>query len=198
MSSLLDWVKDGKEPPPSLYPTLAAGNLVRPVEERFPAIPNLPVARVAHQPYRLDFGPRWRQGIIDFEPPKVGAPYPVFVSRVDSIGNDLGGIRSIELLVPLATYYPWQLRTGMVAATDRLLSFRGTFAPLPRTDAERRTAGDSRPSIESLYGDRTRFMRQVDAGISSLIARRFLLPADSGAARSRMSDVWERYGLRDR
>jgi hypothetical protein len=198
MSSLLDWVKDGKEPPPSLYPTLAAGNLVRPVEERFPAIPNLPVARVAHQPYRLDFGPRWRQGIIDFEPPKVGAPYPVFVSRVDSIGNDLGGIRSIELLVPLATYYPWQLRTGMAAATDRLLSFRGTFAPLPRTDAERRTAGDSRPSIESLYGDRTRFMRQVDAGISSLIARRFLLPADSGAARSRMSDVWERYGLRDR
>jgi hypothetical protein len=41
-------------------------------------------------------------------------------------------------------------------------------------------------------------MRRVDAGISSLIARRFLLPTDSGAARNRMSDVWERYGLRDR
>ncbi len=198
MSSLIDWVKEGKQPPPSLYPTLASGSLVRPADEHFPAIPNLPVARIAHQPYRLDFGPRWRQGIIDLEPPKVGAPYPVLVSRVDSIGNDLGGIRSIELRVPLATYYPWQLRTGMAAATDRLLSFRGTFVPLPRTDAERRTARDSRPSIQSLYGDRTRFMRQVDAGISSLIARRFLLPADSSAARSRMRDIWERYGLRDR
>jgi hypothetical protein len=114
---------------------------------------------------------------------------------VDSIGNDLGGIRSIELLAPLATYYPWQLRTGMAAATDRLLSFRGTFVPLPRTDAERRTSGDSRPSIQSLYRDRTRFMRRVDAGISSLIKRRFLLAADSVAARTRMSDAWERYGV---
>jgi len=194
MSSLIDWVKEGKAPPPSLYPTLATGNLVKPGDQRFPTIPNLPVARIAHQPYRLDFGPRWRQGIIDLEPPRVGAPYPVFVSRVDSIGNDVGGIRSIELLVPLATYYPWQLRTGMPAATDRLASFRGTFVPLPRTEAERKTAGDSRPSIESLYRNRTRFMRQVDAGISSLIARRFLLPADSVAAHSRMSEAWDRYG----
>jgi hypothetical protein len=198
MSSLIDWVKNGKQPPPSTYPTLATGNLVRPAVQHFPVIPNLAVARIPHQPYRLDFGPRWRQGIIDFEPPKVGAPYPVFVSRVDSIGNDLGGIRSIELLVPLATYYPWQLRTGMAAGSDRLLSFRGTFVPLPRTDAERRSAGDSRPSIESLYRDRTRFVRQVDAGISSLIARRFLLREDSAAARSRMIEVWERYGVRDR
>jgi hypothetical protein len=198
MSSLIDWVKNGKQPPPSLYPTLAAGNLVKPADQHFPTIPNLPVARIAHQPHRLDFGPRWRQGIIDFEPPKVGAPYPVFVSRVDSLGNDLGGIRSIELQVPLATYYPWQLRTAMAAGTDRLVSFRGTFAPLPRTDAERRSAGDSRPSIASLYRDRTRFMRQVDAGISALIVRRFLLPEDSAAARTRMVDVWERYGLRER
>lgn len=195
MSSLIDWVKNGKMPPPSLYPTLAGGNLVNPADQRFPTIPNLPVARIAHQPYRLDLGPRWRQGIIDLEPPKIGAPYSVFVSRVDSIGNDLGGIRSIELLVPLATYYPWQLRSGAPAATDRLTSFRGTFAPLPRTEAERKTASDSRPSIESLYRNRTRFMRQVDAGISTLIARRFLLPADSSAAHNRMSDAWERYGL---
>ncbi|HMG13534.1 MAG TPA: alpha/beta hydrolase domain-containing protein, partial [Gemmatimonadaceae bacterium] len=195
MSSLIDWVKAGRQPPPSLYPTLSAGNLVKPGDQHFPAIPNLPVARIAHQPYRLDFGSHWRQGIIDLEPPKVGAPYPVFVSRVDSVGNDLGGIRSIEVLVPLASYYPWQLRTGMPAAIDRLASFRGTFVPLPKTEAERKAAGDSRPSIESLYGNRTRFMRQVDAGITSLIARRFLLPADSVAARNRMGEVWDRYGI---
>jgi hypothetical protein len=198
MSTLIDWVKTGKTPPPSLYPTLATGNLVRSDDLRFPAIPNLPVARIPHQPYRLDFGPRWPQGMIEIEPPKIGAPYPMLVSRLDSIGNDLGGIRSIELLVPLATYYPWQLRSGMVAGNDRLTSFRGTFIPLPRTEAERRSAGDSRPSIESLYGDQTRFLRQVDAGVSSLIAQRFLLPEDASAARNRMTDVWARYGLRDR
>jgi hypothetical protein len=195
MSSLIDWVTLKKEPPPSVYPKLASADLVRAADLKFPQIPNLPVARIPNQPYRMNFGPRWSQGIIDREPPALGAPYPVFVSRVDSVGNELGGIPSIEILVPIATYYPWQLRTGMPAATDRLVSFRGTFIPLPRTQAERRATGDSRPSIESLYGDRTRFMRQVDAGISSLIARRFLLPADSSAARTRMSDAWERYGL---
>ena len=195
MSALIDWVTLRKQPPASTYPTLADRNLVRPADLQFPRIPNLPVARIPNQPYRMDFGPRWGQGIIDREPPALGAPYPVFVSRVDSVGNELGGIRSIEILAPLATYYPWQLRTGMAAA-DRLVSFRGTFAPLPRTEAERRASGDSRASIEALYGDRTRFLRRVDAGISDLIAHRFLLPEDSIAARNRMTDMWNLFGLR--
>ena len=195
MSSLIDWVATKKEPPPSTYPTLAQRTLVRPADVQFPKIPNLPVARIPNQPYRMDFGPRWDQGIIDREPPTLGAAYPIFVSRVDSIGNDLGGIRSIEILAPMATYYPWQLRTGLPAGTDQLVSFRGTFIPLPRTDAERRASGDSRPSIEALYGNRERFLQRVDEGISSLIAHRFLLPQDSTAARNRMIDVWNRYGL---
>jgi hypothetical protein len=198
MSSLIDWVKLGKTPPPSLYPTIASGNLVRPTDQRVPTIPNLPVARIPHQPYRLDFGPRWRQGIIDLEPPKMGSPYRLLVSRVDSVGNELGGIQSIELLAPLATYYPWQLRSNMTAGNDRLTSFRGTFIPLPRTEADRRSTGDSRPSIESLYGNRARFLQRVDAGLSSLVAQRFLLPEDVAAARNRMTDVWTRYGLSER
>jgi len=195
MSALIDWVKIGKEPPPSLYPTLESKNLVRARDERFPVIPNLPVARIPHQPYRLNFGPRWPQGIIDLEPPRVGDPYPVLVSRVDSIGNDLGGIRSVELLAPLATYYPWQLRSGMAAANDRLASFRGTFIPLPKTEADRRATRDSRPSIESLYGSRSTFLSRVDSATAALVRERFLLPEDVPAARDRMSDVWARFGL---
>jgi hypothetical protein len=195
MSSLIDWVVSNRQPPASIYPTLSARTLVRPADLQFPRIPNLPVARIPHQPYRMDFGPRWSSGIIDREPPTLGEPYPLYVSRVDSIGNELGGIRSVEILAALATYYPWQLRTGMPAATDRLVSFRGTFIPLPKTEAERRASGDSRPSIESLYGDRTRFLQRVDESLSSLISRRFLLPEDSTAARNRMIDVWNRYGV---
>jgi len=192
MLSLIDWVAANREPPPSTYPTLASHTLVTARDENFPKIPNLPLARNPYQVYRMDFGPRWRQGIVDRDPPRLGAPYPIYVARVDSIGNDLGGIRSIEIAVPLATYYPWQLRTGMPAGTDRLVSFRGTFTPLARTEADRRASGDSRPSIESLYGDKTQFMTRVDAAISSLIAQRFLLPQDSAAANARMSDVWDR------
>ncbi len=194
MSALVDWVTTAKEPPASRYPTLAARTLVAPRDQTFPRIPDLPVARIPHQVHRMDFGPRWNQGIIDHEPPKLGARYPIFVSRVDSIGNDIGGIRSVEIAVPLATYYPWLLRTSMPAATDRLVSFRGTFVPLPKTEAARRRSGDSRPSIESLYGDKTRFMGSVNGAISSLIAQRFMLPEDAAVARARMSDVWDRFG----
>src|SRR2546423_3454912 len=84
MSSLIDWLTLKKEPTASVYPTLRQGNLVRATDLQFPRIPNLPVARIPNQPYRLDFGPRWNQGIIDREPPALGAPYPVFVSKVDS------------------------------------------------------------------------------------------------------------------
>jgi hypothetical protein len=129
------------------------------------------------------------------EPPKVGDSYPVLVSRVDSIGNELGGIRSIELLAPLATYYPWQLRSGTAAANDRLVSFRGTFIPLPRTEFERSAAHDPRPSIEMLYGNRSRFMQRVDSAAESLVRQRFLLSEDVPAARGRMEDVWGRFGL---
>jgi len=195
MSSLIDWVALKKEPPEATYPSLSDDVLVRTIDLKFPTIPKLPVARIPNQPYRMDLGPRWSQGIIEREPAPLGAPYPVFVPRVDTIGNELGGIRSIEVLVPLATYYPWQLRTGMAAGTDRLVSFRGTFVPLPKTEAERRASGDSRPSVEALYGDRARFLERVDNAISSLIARRALLPEDSAAARNRMTDVWARYGL---
>jgi len=195
MSSLIDWVTLQKEPPASVYPTLSDRTLVRPADLQFPQIPNLPVARIPHQPYHMEFGADWNRGVIDLEPPVLGAPYPLFVSRVDSLGNELGGIRSIEILAPLATYYPWQLRSGMPAATDRLASFRGTFVPLPKTEAERRTQGDSRPSIEALYGSKERYLQRVDEGIASLIAHRFLLPQDSTTARNRMIDVWTRYGL---
>jgi hypothetical protein len=190
MIALVDWVKDGREPPASLYPTNAGGTLVPIDSARRPQIPGVPLAKIPAQPYRYDFGARWKKGIIDREPPGVGAPYAVRVSQTDSIGNDLGGIRSVEVRVPLATYFPWQLRTG--AASDHLVSFRGTFVPLPRTEAERAQTKDPRPSIEKLYGgDRKEFLARVDAAATELVAQRFLLAEDVSAARERMAATWD-------
>jgi hypothetical protein len=188
--ALVDWVKDGREPPPSMYPTNSSGSLVPVDSARRPQIPGVPLAKIPAQPYRYDFGPRWKEGIIDFEPPRIGAPYALRVSQVDSIGNDVGGIRSVEVRVPLATYFPWQLRTG--AASDRMVSFRGTFVPLPRTEAERASTHDPRPSIERLYGgSRAAFLKRVDAAAAELVAERFLLAEDVAAARARMAATWD-------
>ncbi|HEU4563510.1 MAG TPA: alpha/beta hydrolase domain-containing protein [Gemmatimonadaceae bacterium] len=189
--ALVEWVKDGREPPASAYPTLEREQLVAPDAARFPAIPGVALARIPYRPYRLDFGARWREGIIDLEPPAVGAPYTVLVPRVDSLGNDLGGIRSVELRAPLATYFPWQLRLAAPAATDRLTSFQGTFVPLPRTEAERARAGDPRPSIERLYGSRDAYLARVAAATRELVAQRFMLAEDTAAARARMAATWD-------
>jgi hypothetical protein len=188
--ALVEWVRDGREPPASMYPTNASGSLVPVDSARRPQIPGVSLAQIPAQPYRYDFGPRWAQGIVGVEPPRVGAPYAVRVSQVDSIGNDVGGIRSVEARVPLATYFPWQLRTG--AASDRLVSFQGTFVPLPRTDAERANTHDPRPSIERLYGgNRDAFLKLVDAAAAELVAERFLLAEDVQAARTRMAATWD-------
>jgi len=188
---LIDWVKAGKAPPPSQYPSLSTRTLVGPDAVTFPKIPNIALATKPYQPFRLDFGPRWNQGVVDVEPPRVGEPFTVLVPQVDSIGNDLGGIRSVEIQVPLATYFPWQLRTGMPAAQDRLVSFAGTFVPLPRTQAERAASGDSRPSIDKLYVTRLQFLDLVDAATGRLVQQRFMLAEDAKVARERMMTMWE-------
>jgi hypothetical protein len=189
--ALSDWVVRGTLPPPSAYPTLAKDQLVKPAGRPFPAIPGVPAARIPEQPYRLDFGPRWKAGIIDVEPPALGKPYAILVPRVDRFGNDAAGIRSLELRVPLASYLPWRLRIGMRSGTDRLVSFTGTFVPLPRTEQARKASGDARPSIESLYASREAFLAQVDEAAAALVGERFLLQQDVGAARQRMADTWD-------
>jgi hypothetical protein len=187
--ALTDWVQHGDAPPASAYPTLTAHQLVRADTRSMPTIPGVANARVPHTPHRLSFGDAWDRRVITQEPPVVGAPYTVLVPRSDSLGNDLGGIRSVELRVPLATYLPWQLRT--VPPTDRLVSFQGTFVPLPRTDAERRSRGDSRPSLERLYPSRDAFLSSVDGATQALVAERFLLPEDRAVARDRMASTWD-------
>jgi hypothetical protein len=189
--ALSDWVMRGTPPPPSCYPTLAKDELVAPAGRSFPSIPGVAAARIPMQPYRLDFGPRWKEGIIDVEPPNLGAAFTVLVPPVDRFGNDAPGIRSIELRVPLATYLPWRLRTGLPSGTDRLVSFTGSFVPLPRTEQERTASGDARPSLESLYASRETFLQKVDAAAAALVGERLLLEQDVAAARQRMADTWD-------
>jgi hypothetical protein len=187
--NLTEWVRDGRTPPPSTYPTLRANDVVRADARAMPAIPGVALAHIPYQPYRLSFGNEWAGRIITREPPAVGAPYVVLVPRADSLGNEIGGIQSVELRVPVATYLPWQLRA--TAPTDRLVSFQGTFVPLPRTDAERARTGDGRPSLERLYPSRGTFLAAVDRATSALVAQRFLLPADRGVARERMAATYD-------
>jgi hypothetical protein len=187
--ALTGWVRDGKAPPPSVYPSLQGGTLVRAATRRNPTIPGVAFPSAPYTPQRLSFGDEWASGIIVREPPEVGAPYVTLVPRADLLGNEMGGIQSIELQVPLASYLPWQLRT--IPPTDRLVSFQGTFVPLRRVEADRQSSGDSRPSLERLYKSRDAFVAAVDRAAGTLVSQRFLLPEDVVVARDRMRRTWD-------
>ena len=105
------------------------------------------------------------------------------MSQVDAIGNELGGIRTLEVSAPVGTVTPWALRVGYRSARDEMLDFLGTFVPLSRTDAEAADRGDGRPSLAALYPDGAVYRARVEEEIDRLVADGFLLEVDRARAR---------------
>jgi hypothetical protein len=177
---MLDWVERDEPPPPTNVPTIAAGTLVEPAKIVFP-FAELVRPRSPHVAYPLDFGPNAARGIIDYQPPKPAPPFAVRVPGLDRFGNEATGIRPLELRVPVGTFAPFALRTGMPFATDEMVGYIGSFAPLARSDEARR-AGDRRPSLASLYPTPEAYRAAVEQAIDELVGEGFLLPRDRGHA----------------
>jgi len=193
--ALTRWVRDDVAPPPSAMPRIADRSLVAPEEVRFrripantyggvprPAVKFLALTNPLHV---LDFGPQYRaadsSGIITIEPPRVGPrAYRLLVPQVDTDGNDVAGVRSVHLRVPVGTYTGWNLfRAGRFE--DGFCSLQGTFVPFARTRAERQATGDARPSIEERYPTREAYVTAIRAAADDLVKQRFLLAEDAAA-----------------
>ncbi|MBS0394092.1 MAG: hypothetical protein JSR54_05660 [Proteobacteria bacterium] len=193
--ALARWVAGGVPPPPSAVPRIADGTLVTVVDYRsaFPSgIGLAPPAQALAEP-RLDFGSAYAStGIPTRVPPGHGPEFGTRVPAPDADGNDRGGVRLIELSVPLGTHTGWNPRapeTGFAWATAR---FDGSFQPFARTAAERAAAGDPRPSLAERYPTRADYVAQVRAAAARLVEEGFLLPEDVERA------VAENVGLYDR
>ncbi|MBL8696965.1 MAG: hypothetical protein JNK67_01245 [Alphaproteobacteria bacterium] len=189
------WVRDDVAPPPSNVPRIADGSLVAPHQVRFPSIPanayggvTRPAVRAlrVHNPLQvLDFGPGFRpaesSGVISIEPPRAGtASYGVLVPQVDADGNDLGGVRSVHLQVPIGTYTGWNLGRAD-RFEDGFCSLSGSFIPFAATRAERVATGDPRPSLEERYPSVEAYVAAVRRAADGLVAQRLLLRADADA-----------------
>ncbi|MBB6255046.1 alpha/beta hydrolase domain-containing protein [Nitrospirillum iridis] len=193
--ALDNWVQGKGLPPDSAVPRLADGTLV-PAEvykAAFPKVPGLTPPLSPLTPPRLDFGPRYPQGIADTVPPARGARYPARVPATDADGNDRAGVRQVELEVPLGTHTGWNLRapeTGFAGYQGR---FDGSFAPFARTEAERAAAHDPRPSLAERYPTRQDFLDKARAALGREVAAGFILAdevdglvADQGALYDRI------------
>jgi hypothetical protein len=185
------WITDGEAPPPSRVPRLADSSLVALEDYRFPKIPGVEIPNIAHGTWRLDFGPRFRsEGIVDYQPPRVGAPFPILVPQTDADGNESAGIRLPQIEVPLATYTPWNFRSEAIGAPNELANFRGAYLPFAVTEAERRRAGDPRPSLEKRYASRDEYLGRYARAAMDLAKDGFLLPQDLSGMLLQAGDFW--------
>jgi hypothetical protein len=185
IQALAAWVSTGKLPPPSRYPTIAAGDLVSPTARAigWPAIPNAPSPDGKFNQFLdYDFGPsfdyRDLSGVLDRQPPTIRQTIPSLVPRVDKDGNETSGVPSVQLLVPLGTYTGWN-EAAVGFGRGGGCGFFGGFIPFARTEAERRATGDPRPSLEARYRDHAGFVARVKAVTEEQVSAGWLLAADA-------------------
>jgi hypothetical protein len=190
ISNMDAWVRSDTLPPESSYPKVADGTLVPIPGYAFPAIPGVNNPREANEAWRLDFGPNWHDGILSFQPPKVGQPFPVLVPQVDADGNERDGVRLPEITVPLATYASWNLRDPSIGAPDQRVSFEASYLPFPRTITEREKTGDPRKSIAERYKNRGDYLDQYGRALDELVKDRWILQQDREALLHRAEQEW--------
>lgn len=181
---LVDWVRQDTPPPASRYPSVAAGTARAPGSAGFPllAAATWPEAGDAVQTASVDFRgvhntvavTHFDQGVPSVDPRR---SYTVLAPAVDATGNDLAGIRTPTVAVPLASYTGWNLRAAGHAEGE-LCTSHGAMFPLAVTD-RRRSAGDPRPSLSQLYVDRADYIRKVDAASAALVQAGYLLKRDA-------------------
>jgi hypothetical protein len=175
------WVKDGKEPPPSVYPRIADGTLVgwKKHEIGWPAIPGVNYPDVIQQPPHLDRGPQWATGrIATIEPPEIKGHYAVKVPALDADGNERGTLNLPAITVPVATYTSWNLRDASIGAAGELLNLQGGYIPFAATRDQRQQTKDPRPSLAERYGSFPEYERRYLEAAHRLVARGYLLPED--------------------
>jgi len=194
LTALTGWVRDNAAPPASAVPGIADGTMVAPDQVLFPPVPAnnyggvtrpaiLPGPRVYDTLHVLNRGPAYRagdtSGTIGREPPSVGAAsYGVLVPQVNADGNDLGGVRSVFVQVPIGTYTGWN--TGRKDRFENgFCNLQGSFIPFAATKAERDAASDPRPSLEERYPSKDTYVAAIRTAADGLVKARMLLSDDA-------------------
>jgi hypothetical protein len=172
LAGMVNWVKSGTTPPASQYPRLSDHTLVASTAVKFPAIAGVTSPK-SIAPARED-----------------GKPRPLLVSEVDADGNEIAGVRTAELLVPMATFTGWNFRAPSTGGADQIVFLLGSSIPLPKTAAERAAKHDPRKSVAERYASKQVYIDQVHGVVDKLVRGGYLLPEDVQRAVERADGYW--------
>jgi hypothetical protein len=90
-------------------------------------------------------------------------------------GNDLAGVRTPEVAVPLATHLSWNLRDKGYAPGQ---ACGGQGATIPFA-WDRPPAGDPRESIKARYPTKASYIEKVGQASQELVRQRLMLEEDA-------------------
>ena len=184
LRALLDamdaWSTRGTPPPPDHVPRRTDGTLVSAADARdkFPALADVEFPQAPNRLHATDYGTEIESGRFAIEPPVEDASreYAVLIPQVDNDGNDVAGVRTPHLQVPLGTHTGWNYRSA--GSTRARYSIVGSFMPFAATRAAREQAKDPRASIEERYRSRADYVARIAVAAHALSGERLLLPED--------------------
>jgi hypothetical protein len=183
--AMVDWVTKGIDPPPSAYPKVSDGTLVAATSAAmgWPNIPNAPKPDGVMNPVLdYDYGPQFRynddSGVMTIMPPTIKQVIPTLAPKVNADGNEIAGVRSLLLRVPLGTYTAWNpIASGPLKGREASLA--AGYVPFAKTKAERLASGDPRLSIEERYSSFWLYYYYAVNEANDMVQQRLLLPDDA-------------------
>ncbi len=188
-----NWVMHGTAPPPSRYPTLAQGQLA-PANKAalgFPTLPGLratvPEADFIMPVHDYDWGPQFNfadaSGVPTNPVPRIKNVIQMLAPKVDTDGNEVGGVPVVLLEAPLGTYLGWNVTAGGERPfhKDQICNYAGGMIPFARDAFERKANDDPRLSLQERYNDHAGYVDAVTLAAAKAVKERFLLPEDATA-----------------
>ncbi len=133
-----------------------------------------------------EFNPSDGSGVPTNAPPPIRQAIKMLVPRVDSDGNELGGVPVVLRDAPLGSYFGWNV-TSAGFHKDQNCNYVGGMIPFLKTKAERFPNGannppiDPRPSLEERYKNHDGYVAAVKKAAANAVAKGFLLQADADA-----------------
>jgi hypothetical protein len=180
LMAMQGWLEKDQAPPKSVYPTVGRKELAPLAQVHFPKREGVQPPVRLHDVFRLDFGPEFRsRGIVAFEPPKMGKPFGVLAPQVDADGNDLGGLKTPQVAVPLAMHTGWNLRAPGIGSGEEMFSMTGSYFAFSPEEVKKR------------YGDQGRYLEQVRKVARKLAAEGYLLERDLRRVEEVSAREWE-------
>jgi hypothetical protein len=109
----------------------------------------------------------------------MSAPFPILVPQVDADGNDIGGLKTPQVAVPLAAHTGWNLRNPAIGSPEELFSMVGSYFPF------------SKEVVRTRYGGQPEHVQKVRGAARKLIEGRYLLERDLAKIEELAGREWD-------